>query len=252
MRLQGQNVWLIGASSGIGAALAPKLVAQGAKLAISARREDELQKVAASCAPHDVLVKPLDVRDIEAVRTVYRELVDPWGSVDVVIYSAGAWQNASVTTFDVDIAVNQVNVNYLGLMRVVGTVMPDMIARRRGAIAGMASVAGYAGFPHAAAYSSSKAGVHAFLQSIRMELRKFNVDVVTISPGFVETALTETNTFPMPFMLKVDEAADRIIEGLLKGHTEIHFPRRLSIPLKLMTALPRPAFEFVARNLMAR
>ncbi|MGE0057774.1 MAG: SDR family NAD(P)-dependent oxidoreductase [Dehalococcoidia bacterium] len=252
MKLQGQNVWLIGASSGIGAALAPKLAAKGATLAISARREDELEKIAASCAPHEVLVKSLDVTDNDAVVAVYRELVASWGRVDSVIFSAGSWTAAQVTEFDSARAIEQINVNYLGLVRVVGTVMPDMIARRSGSIVGMASIAGYGGFPRAAAYSSSKAGVLAFLQSIRIELKKFNVEVQTISPGFVETPLTDKNDFVMPFKLDADVAADRIIEGLLAGDEEIHFPRRLSIPVKLLTALPRPAYEWIAGKLMAR
>ncbi len=252
MKLQGQNVWLIGASSGIGAALAPKLAAQGARLAISARREEELQKVAASCAPHEVLVKPLDVTDNGAVIGLYQELVSAWGRVDAVIFSAGSWTAADVKTFDSEKAIEQINVNYLGLVRVAGAVMPDMIARRGGTIVGMASIAGYGGFPRAAAYSSSKAGVLAFLQSIRIELKKLGVEVLTISPGFVETPLTDKNDFTMPFMLKADTAADRIVEGLLKGDAEIHFPRRLSIPVKLMTALPRPAYEWIAGKLMVR
>lgn len=245
-------MWLIGASSGIGAALAPKLAAQGARLAISARREEELQKVAASCAPHEVLVKPLDVTDNGAVIGLYQELVLAWGQVDAVIFSAGSWTAADVKTFDSEKAIEQINVNYLGLVRVAGAVMPDMIARHGGTIVGMASIAGYGGFPRAAAYSSSKAGVLAFLQSIRIELKKFGVEVLTISPGFVETPLTDKNDFTMPFMLKADVAADRIVEGLLKGDEEIHFPRRLSIPVKLMTALPRPAYEWIAGKLMAR
>jgi short-subunit dehydrogenase len=250
MELRGRTVWLIGASSGIGAALAPKLTAQGARLAISARREQDLQKAAASCSPAEVLVKPLDVTDAAAVEGVYRELASEWGRVDAVIFSAGAWYQAKVESFDAAAAIRQIDVNYLGLIRVVGAVMPDMIARRGGTIVGMASVAGYAGFPTAAAYSSSKAGVIAFLQSVRMELKKYGVGVVTLSPGFVETPLTEKNDFAMPFMIEADEAADRIVEGLLKGEAEIHFPKRLSIPVKLFTALPRPAYEAIAGRLM--
>jgi short-subunit dehydrogenase len=253
MRLLGQNLWLIGASSGIGAALASKLAAAGANLALSARREQELQVVAAKCAPHTAaLVKPLDVTNNNAVKAVYQDLVATWGKVDAVIFSAGAWTAANIEDFDSERAVQQANVNYLGLMRVVGTVMPDMIARRNGTIVGMASIAGYAGFPRAAAYSSSKAGVIAFLQSIRMELKKYNVEVVTISPGFVDTPLTQKNDFMMPFMMSADDAAERIVKGLLEGNAEIHFPRRLSLPVKLFTALPRHVFELTVGKLMVK
>jgi short-subunit dehydrogenase len=253
MILQNTTLWLIGASSGIGAALAPALAAQGARLAISSRREEELNAVADAAAlkGRRPLVKPLDVTNLEAIRRVYGELVAEWGKVDVLFYNAGAWAQAEVTQFDTEAAVHQVNVNYLGLIRATGTVMPDMIARRNGEIVGMASLAGYAGFPKSAGYSSSKAGVNAYLQSLRIELRRFNVGVTTINPGFVKTPLTDRNTFPMPFMITPEASADEIVKGLLAGDEEIHFPKRLSWPLKIYTALPRPIYEALARRFMA-
>jgi short-subunit dehydrogenase len=122
----------------------------------------------------------------------------------------------------------------------------------RGAIVGIASLAGYAGFPRAEAYGSTKAAVIAFLQSLRIDLASSGVKVVTVSPGFVDTPLTRTNEFPMPFMLEPEEAAERIVHGLMRGDAEIHFPKRLSLPLKLLTALPRPVYEAVVRRTMAR
>jgi short-subunit dehydrogenase len=251
VKIEGCTIWVVGASSGIGAALAPRLAAKGSWLVLSARREEELSKVAAGCSG-EVLVKPLDVTDLSAIRTTYEEAVSHFGRIDALIYGAGAWNLAKVTEFDVQKAVNELNVNLLGLVRTVGTVMPDMIARRSGTIAGIASVAGYAGLPRAAGYSASKAGELAFLQSIRMELKAYDVEVLTVSPGFVKTPLTDKNTFPMPFIMDVGDAADTIIKGLQAGTEEIHFPKRLSIPFKLFSALPRPVFEAIARRIMAR
>ena len=252
MRLRGRNLWLIGASSGIGAALVPDLAREGCNLAISSRREQELNRVADSAAGFGPrpLVKPLDATDLEAVRRVYAELKEAWGKVDILFYNAGTWSQAKIEVFDVEGALRQIDTNLSGEIRAIGTVMPDMIERKSGEIIGMASVAGYAGFPSAAAYSSSKAGVHAFLQSIRIDLLKYNVGVTTINPGFVKTALTDQNQFSMPFRISAEEAAAIIIKGLLKGETEIHFPKRLSWPLKLMTALPRPLYEKLALRLM--
>ena len=252
MELKGRTLWLIGASSGIGAALAPVLASQGAVLALSSRREEELNQVADSCKG-DVrpLVKPLDVTDLSQIKQAYSELVEAWGKVDIVFYNAGTWGEARVEHFDLDRALIQIDVLYLGMVRVIGTVMPDMIERGAGDIVGMASVAGYAGLPRAAAYSSAKNGVNAFLQSIRIELKRYGVGVVTVNPGFVKTPLTDRNTFPMPFMLTPEKAADDIVKGLLAGDEEIHFPWKLSWPLKLFTALPRPAYEFLARKFMA-
>ncbi len=254
MILQNRTLWLIGASSGIGGALAPVLVAQGARLAISSRREDGLNQVADAAAMRGrrPLVKPLDVTDLEAVRRVYGELVAQWGTVDILFYNAGARAQAEVTNFDTESALRQGDINYLGLIRATGTVMPDMVSRQSGEIIGVASLAGYAGFPRGAAYSSSKMAVNTYLQSLRIDLRRFHVGVTSVNPGFVDTPLIEGTTVPTPFMVSPERAAKRIVEGLLAGREEIHFPRRLSWPLKLYTALPRPVYESLARRFMVR
>jgi short-subunit dehydrogenase len=253
VELKGRTLWLIGASSGIGATLAPRLAAEGAILALSARREPELKQVAESCTgATPPLVKPLDVTDRDQVEPVYRELVEAWGKVDIVFYNPGIWGESRVDRFNLDQALVQLDVLYVGLVRVVGTVMPDMVRRRSGDIVGMASLAGYAGLPRAAAYSSAKNAVIAFLQAIRIDLKRYGVGVVTVNPGFVKTPLTDRNDFRMPFLLTPEQAADQIVRSLLAGHEEIHFPRRLSWPLKLFTALPRPVYESLVRRLIAR
>ena len=254
MQLRGKRLWLIGASTGIGAALAPDLVREGVLLAISSRNEAELNNVADAAGRFGArpLVKPLDVLDPEAVKRVHAELAAGWGRIDVLFYNAGTWLQARVEDFDAENAARQVEVNLIGMMRAVGTVLPDMVSKREGQIVGMASVAGYRGYPRAAGYSSSKAGAIAFLQSIRMELKRYSVGVTTVNPGFVKTPLTDLNHFSMPFMISAEEASRAIIEGLLKGDTEIHFPKRLSWPLKLVTALPAPLYEFLARHFMRR
>jgi short-subunit dehydrogenase len=254
MILQDATLWLVGASSGIGAALAPALAAQGARLAISSRREEELAAVAEITALQGrrPLVKPIDVTDLDAVRRVHAELVAEWGKVDILFYNAGTRAQAEVTNFHTESAVHQVDVNYLGLIRTTGVVMPDMLARRGGEIIGVGSLAGYAGFPRSAAYSSSKVAVNAYLQSLRIDLRRFGVGVTTINPGWVDTPLIADSGVPALFMVSPGSAAARIVDGLLDGREEIHFPRRLSWPLKVFTALPRPVYEALARRLMAR
>jgi short-subunit dehydrogenase len=169
--------------------------------------------------------------------------VTEWGPLDAVIYSAGQWEQATAINFEAEAATRQANVNYLGLMRVVGAVMPDMIARRGGTIVGMASLAGYAGVPSGAAYCSSKSGVLTFLQTMRIELKQYDVEVVTLAPGYVKTAMTENNTFDMPFLMEVEDAADEIMKGLARGNAEVHFPKRFSRFWKFWTALPRGYYE---------
>jgi short-subunit dehydrogenase len=197
-------------------------------------------------------VKPLDVTDFDATRRVYGELVAEWGKVDVLFYNAGIGGAGELSPMDVERAVQVADVNYVGLIRVTGVMLPDMIARQSGEIVGMGSVAGYAGFPRAAVYSSSKVALNAYLQSLRIELHRVGIGVTTVNPGFIDTALTSGNRFRMPFMLTADEAAVRIVQGLVSGDREIHFPRRLSWPAKVITALPRPIYEGLARRFMTR
>ena len=253
LELKGRTLWLIGASSGIGAAVAPRLAQEGSILALSARREEELGEVANAC-PGDVrpLVKPLDVTDSSQIDRVYAELTEAWGKVDIVFYNAGTWSQTTADDFDADSALAQIDVVYLGLIRVAGKVMPDMVKRRSGCIIGMSSIAGYAGIVRAPVYSSAKNGVTAFLQAIRMELKRYGISVVTISPGFVKTRLTDQNDFPMPFRISPEQAADHIMEGLRKGDDEIHFPWTMSLPAKVFTALPRPVYEYLSRLFLAR
>jgi short-subunit dehydrogenase len=253
MILRGRRLWLIGASSGIGAALAPALAAEGAVLALSARREDELQRVANACpGPERPLVKPLDATDKAALDRTYAELVEAWGKVDIVFYNATTTARSDVDGFDTDGVLRQVDVTYLGLIRAVGAVLPDMLARGDGAIVGTGSLVGYAGFPRSAAYSSAKNAVNAFLQSLRIDLKERGISVVTVNPGFVRTPLTEHNAFRMPFLLSAEAAATTIVKGLLAGDEEVHFPKRLSWPAKLGTALPRPVYEYLARKFILR
>jgi short-subunit dehydrogenase len=254
MQLNGRVVWLVGASSGIGAALVPELARVGARLVISARRADELERVAAeSQGPGArVLVKAVDVADAGAVSSVAREIAAECGPVEVLIYGAGQWEPVDVEGWDTASIERQIAVNYVGFVRAVGTVLPAMIARHNGDIVGIASVSGYAGFPRAEAYGSTKAAMIALLQSLRIDLKKHGVGVTTVNPGFVDTPLTKKNDFPMPFMISSREAAERIILGLLAGEREVHFPKRLSWPLKLLTALPAPVYEAIAARTMAR
>lgn len=253
MKLDGQHVWLIGASSGIGAALTPALVARGARLAISARRSDDLRALADGHARGNaIIVKPLDVTERGAIERAAGELLAGWGSIDVLIYNAGAWSAVDIAHFDVDAFERQIAVNYIGMVRAIGAVLPSMIERCGGEIAGVASLSAYGGLPRAEAYGSTKAAVNYLLQALRLDARKHGIGVTTINPGFVKTALTAHNDFPMPFLMEPAAAAKTIVDGLLAGRDEIHFPLRLSLPLKVITALPRPLYEWLAGRTVKR
>lgn len=244
MQLRDRNVWLIGASTGIGAAMVPRLVNEGARVAISSRGAPALERIAAACGER-VTVKPLDATDRAAVERTADELRAAWGHIDVLLYNAGAWAPIDVEKFDVDSFEQQIAVNYTGMVRAIGAVLPDMLARRSGEIVGVASLSAYGAFPRAEAYGSSKAAVNYMLQCLRIDLAKHSIGVTTVNPGFVDTQLTSENDFPMPFIMQPGDAAKAIVDGLRAGRTEIHFPRRLSLPLKIVTALPRPIYEWI-------
>lgn len=251
MELKSRTVWLIGASSGIGEALVPQLVAQGAHIAISARNEAALHAISARCARPGapVLVKPLDATNRGAIERVANELHDAWGRIDVLLYNAGTSSPVDVAAFDVDAFERQIAVNYTGMVRAIGAVLPDMVRRRSGEIVGVGSLSAYGALPQNAAYGSTKAAMNYMLQSLRMDARHHGIGVTTVNPGFVRTAMTDGSPFPRSLMLTPEGAARRIVDGMRAGHAEIHFPRRMSLPLKLLTALPRPIYERLARNI---
>ena len=252
MQLRGKNVWLIGASTGIGAALVPELVAHGARVAISSRSEQQLGDLAARHGRADapIAVHPLDVTESDSIALVEAELRAEWGRIDVLIYNAGTWAPVDVDAWDMAVFESMIAVNYTGMVRAIAAVLPDMLARGSGEIIGVGSLSAYGAFPRGEAYGSTKAAVNYLLQALRFDVAKRGIGVTTVNPGFVKTRLTDTNDFPMPFLLTPEQAARSIVRGMLDGHTEIHFPLRLSVPLKLLTALPRPLYEWLAVRML--
>ena len=171
------------------------------------------------------------------------------GPVDLLVYCAGDWTPTDVEDFRFDDIERQVDVNLLGLARAIGAVLPAMRERRAGAIVGVASVAGYRGIPRSAAYGATKAGEVVFLESLRLDLKPFGIQVVTVAPGFVKTPLTDKNDFPMPFMITAEDAAGRIVSGLRRGRRYIEFPRRLGLVMRILRFLPVPVYDIVAGRL---
>ena len=232
--LAGKAVWVVGASSGIGAALADELVTRGARVAISARRADRLEEVAGD----RMSAVPLDVTDRDAVDEASRRVADEIGGPDLVVFSAGAWEQLDATAWDRDRFTRQIEVNLLGLNNVLGAVLPPMLERGHGGIVGLASVAGYRGLAGAEAYGATKAAQINLLEALRIAVGRRGVDVVTVCPGFVRTELTDANSFPMPFMIEADQAARSICDGLEQGRAEIVFPLPMAVLMKLARLLP--------------
>ncbi len=230
----GRRVWIVGASSGIGAALADELVRRGAHVAFSARRADRLAEVAGD----RMTPVPLDVTDTAAVADAAQTVRSTLGGLDVVVWSAGHWQRSDARAWDAPAFARHVEVNLLGLNAVLAAVLPEFVRRRSGHVVGIASVAGFRGLPGSEAYGSTKAAQIALLESLRASLRRDGVRVTTVAPGFVRTEMTSVNTFPMPFIVDADEAARAIADGLERRQVEIVFPWRMALVMKAARLVP--------------
>ena len=234
MDLSGKVAWVVGGSSGIGAALARELQSRGAKVAISARREDELAEVAAGT----MLAVTSDVTDAASLMAAASHIRDELGPIDLVVLSAAYWKQMSASDWDTEIFNRHVQVNLVGMSNTIAAVLPQMLARRSGVIAGIASVAGYRGLAGSEAYGATKAAQINLLESLRIHVAGSGVRVTTICPGFVRTDATAGNTFPMPFIIEADTAGRAICDGLERNRTEIVFPVPMAILMKAARLVP--------------
>ena len=241
----GCRVWLIGASTGIGAALARQLIDAGARVALSARSRDRLDAIAAGS---DAAVVPLDITDRAAVHASAARVCAALGALDLVIVVAGTHVPMSADRFDLARAEQLLSVNLHGPLNCLDAVLPTLLAQRRGGIVLMASVAGYRGLPQALIYGPSKAALIHLAECLYLDLRKSGIGVYLVNPGFVDTPLTRRNDFAMPALISADKAARRTLEGIAAGRFEIHYPRRFTFWLKLLRLLPYSAYFRVVRR----
>ncbi len=243
------TAWVTGASTGIGRELSLRLSRQGVRVAASARSGDKLAELVAADA--GIRAFPLDVTDHAEVAAVHRCIVEAMGPVELAVLNAGVWHPMQASAYDAGQAIHSMQVNYFGIVNALESLIPAMIANGKGQIALVASVAGYRGLPMSAAYAPSKAAVINLAEVLRLELSRQGIVVSLVNPGFVETPMTAVNDFPMPYILKADDAADRILRGLEKGRFEIAFPWQLVGMLKLLRLLPNGLYLRIAGRLGA-
>ena len=241
-----QRVTVItGASSGIGAALSEKLAADGDIVALVARRQDPLEalakKIIAAGGKAHVFVA--DVANRDDIRAVFTTITETLGQIDTLVANAGIGDSTPASAFDAERVERIIRVNLMGVVYCIEAVLPDMQARRSGHIVGVGSLAGYRGLPGSGAYCASKAGLASLLESLRIELRPVGVDVSLICPGFVRTPLTERNHFPMPFILELDDATNRIHGAIRRKRSEYAFPWALAFPVRLARFIPNWLYD---------
>lgn len=246
-----RTVFITGASSGIGRALALEYASRGAHVAVAARRQEALDEVVHGATGNGgrALALAVDVCDPPAIADAVRKAERDLGSLDLVIANAGvgSWTHAGVLRFDEVSALLDVNVK--GAMATLLAAVPIMLHQKRGHLVGITSLAGRRGLPMSGAYSASKACLSIFLETLRVDLRASGIRVTDVQPGYVETPLTEKNKYPMPFLWKVDKAARVIADRLESAPAVVAFPWQLSWALHASRLVPNWLYDRVISSM---
>lgn len=235
-----RRVWVVGASSGIGAELARALHARGARVAVSARRADALAALFADrpAGAHPPVSLPLDVTDAGAVAQACEALRARWGGIDLVLWVAGTYVPMRAQSFSLETARRTLDTNLVSVYGGLAALLPLLIAQGSGGIALVASVAGYSGLPQALAYGPTKAAMINLAESLYLDLHPLGIGVYLVNPGYVDTPATAVNTYRMPALISAAEAADATLAGIAAGRFEVHYPKRFTTWLKFARLLP--------------
>jgi NAD(P)-dependent dehydrogenase (short-subunit alcohol dehydrogenase family) len=243
---RGQRVWLVGASTGIGRALAEQLHRLGATVIVSARKAEALHSFV-SQHPGSMAL-PLDVTDRHAVQGAAQAAMAN-GPLDVVCYCAGHYHPMRATAIDLDDLLRHHHINTVGALHVLDAITPHMVARQQGHISLISSVAGYRGLPNSLAYGPTKAALINLAETLYLDLQPSGIGVSVINPGFVDTPLTAQNDFHMPALITPAQAAQAIVQSWAKGEFEIHFPKRFTRVMKLLRLLPYRLYFAAVRRI---
>ncbi|MEM9715810.1 MAG: SDR family NAD(P)-dependent oxidoreductase [Pseudomonadota bacterium] len=233
MELSGKTYWLVGASEGLGRALAKKLDAEGVHVVLSARNKDRLDELADEMSDR-TMVLPTDVSDIEKVEAAAVQLPD----IDGFIYAAGTYTPFGAQDYDAKAAEMMFEVNLQGGSRIAATQIPKFAKRNHGHAVFIGSLSAFGGLPGSIGYSASKAGLKSLAESIKCDLANTNVKVSHINPGFIRTRLTDKNTFDMPQIMEPEQAADHVIRGMKRRRFETSFPYPFAMLFRLSRIFP--------------
>ena len=245
-----RTVYVTGASSGLGRGLALHYAKEGSTVYAVARREAELRRLREEAPEGRLVPVVLDVTDSERlVRSITDAEGAAGGALDLVIANAGAGYTASARKMDWTAVKNVLEVNATAACVTVAAALPAMVKRNAGQVVAISSLAAFRGMPRNAAYCASKAALHLFMESIRVDLRGTPVIATTIYPGFVKTELTAKNKFRMPLLMELDEAVRVMARGIAKGKATIAYPLPMAAAVRGLHALPRALYEPLAGRL---
>ena len=230
-------IWITGASTGIGKALAIKFSKNGWKVAISARRLELLEEI--SKKNENIFSFPLDVTNKNECSKIFSEIKNKFGQIDLCIFSTGTWDPKKEKEIDVEQIENVMKVNFFGTVNSIKSVEKYFKELGKGHISIVSSIAGYRGLPNSTGYGPSKSALNNLTESLYFDFKRYGVRVSLISPGFIKTPMTDKNDFKMPFLKTTEYAAEKIYNGLVNTNAfEIHFPKQLTIVLKILKILP--------------
>ena len=245
-----KNIWVTGASSGIGRAVAEKFAKEGWKVAVSARREEILNEMSKN---ENIFSFPLDVTNFDNCKSTINKILEQFGSIDICFLCSGTYDPKKEQEINIEQNKFVMDVNYFGTLNCVKSVEDHFKKEKKGHISIVSSIAGYRGLPNSSGYGPSKAALTNFAESIYFDFKKHNVKVSVVSPGFIKTPLTDKNEFPMPFLKTPEYAAEKIFKGLVKSSSfEIHFPKGLTLTLKFLRILPYRLYLFLVDKLVKR
>ena len=230
-------IWITGGSSGIGKALAYKFANEGWQVALSARREELLNEISRS--NNNIHSFPLDVLNVEKCKEVFNKIVSKFENIDIAVFSTGIHDPNSERKINLESIRKIMETNFFGTINSVNSIYNYFKDKKSGHISIVSSVAGYRGLPMAGAYCASKSALISYAESLYFEMKRFNVRVSVVNPGFIKTPMTDQNPFPMPMIVSAEFAAEEMFKGLTKSNSfEIHFPKKFTFIMKILKIMP--------------
>ena len=242
-----KKIWITGASSGIGKAVAEKFAKEGWQVAVSARRKEILDEMAKD---HNISSYPLDVVDEQNCKITFQKIISEFTEIDLCIFCSGTYDPKKEKEIDIDQMKKVMEVNFFGTLNCIKAVEMYFKEKKNGNISIVSSIAGYRGLPNSTGYGASKAALNNLAESLYFDFGRYNVRVSLISPGFIKTPMTDKNQFKMPFLKTPEFAAEKIYNGLINGSSfEIDFPKELTLILKFLKILPDSVYFKLIRKL---
>jgi len=243
MIINQKKIWITGASSGIGKALAEKFASEGWRVAVSARRKEILDEMANN---ENISSYPLDVTNQHQINDVFAKIINDFGSINLCVFSSGTYDPKLEQEINIKQNKFVMETNFFGVLYCIKSVEKYFKDKKDGHISIVSSVAAYRGLPNSSGYGPSKAALTNLTESLYFDFKKYNVRISLVSPGFIKTPLTDKNEFPMPFIKSPEFAADKMFNGLTKSNSfEIHFPKTLTILLKILRVLPYKIYLYL-------